>query len=109
MTRPYNQDGLNLTHAQRTRIAAGTGMFKRQYVSVLTNRIAVTPKDAWEGMKRDLRVLHVEESITDGQRALVKYHGRDVFDEMTMQIARELDRYDLLDERLGELARVKKP
>lgn len=92
----------NLKHSQRARIAKGEGLFKRQYINLLSGTRTTTINDCWKSVKRDLRLMKTNGVIDDNYSKRAMRAGREIVDEHVQVLAIELDRYGMLNELLTD-------
>lgn len=96
MSETLSKPSVRLTHNQRARVAKGHGLFKRQYICLITDTRSDSIGSAWSDYKRSLRAMRRDGDLDDVKARSLMSAGREQLDEHVQVLADELDAYDML-------------
>lgn len=100
MSKTLSEHSVNLTHNQRARVAKGHGLFKRQYLCLLTNTRNDSISQAWDDVKRAIRSMKSSGAMSEDEGRALMQAGRELLDDHVQVLALELMRYELLTDYL---------
>lgn len=96
----YDKNLIQMTYAESLQVSKGHGLFPRQYVNLRTYERFECSYDCWESTRRAVMRLSRSGQLPKDERARLVADGRGWLNQHIQVLAKELDRYDLLDQYL---------